>query len=177
MAPKPICMLVYDVLLARVSPVHHLVDAPPSKIPQGPCERPFFRYGTVPTYTATVVLLKALTEHGVQILEVSVAHAVPWTERTVFHDGPYEFLPRMALPGNETPPTPSHGLACRGVLKKVQHIIQNVAMLDMFSRRRSMRHLFALELASALDGTHIHSFGRAIVMTREWEKEWGMRVI
>ena len=99
-------------------PVHHLVDAPPGKISQGPCERPFSRYGTVPTYTATVVLLKALTEHGGRIPEVSVAHAVPQTERTVFHDGPYESLPRKALPGNETPPTPSHGLACRGVLKK-----------------------------------------------------------
>ena len=56
--------------------------------------------------------------------------------------------------------------------KKVQHIIQNVAILDMFSRRRSMRHLLALELASVLDGTRIHSFGRAIVMSREWENEW-----
>ena len=61
--------------------------------------------------------------------------------------------------------------------KKVQHIIQNVAILDMFSRRRSMRHLLALELASVLDGTRIHSFGRATVMSREWEKEWGMRVL
>ena len=52
-------------------------------------------------------------------------------------------------------------------IKKVQHIIQNVAMLDMFCRQ-SMRHLFALELASVLDGTRIHSFGRAIVMSREW---------
>ena len=40
-----------------------------------------------------------------------------------------------------------------------------------------MRRLLALELASVPDGTRIHSFGRAIVMTREWEKEWGMRVI
>ena len=61
-------------------------------------------------------------------------------------------------------------------MKKVQHIIQNVAMLDMLSSQ-SMRHLFALELASVLDGTCIHSFGRAIVMSQKWEKEWGMCVI
>ena len=115
------------------------------------------------------MLLKALTEHGVQILEVPVAHAVPKTERTVFHDGPYKFLPFLALPGNETPPTHWHGLACRGV--------HNEEGAAHHQKRRDVGHtsqpehaVFALELASVLDGTRIQSFGRAIVMSREWEK-------
>ena len=61
-------------------------------------------------------------------------------------------------------------------MKKAKHIIKNVAKLDKFSSQ-GMRHFFALELASVLDGTRIYSFGRTIVMSREWEKEWSMRVL
>ena len=53
---------------------------------------------------------------------------------------------------------------------------KNLAKLDIFSSQ-SMRHFFALELAHVLEGTRIHSFGRAIVMSREWKKEWCMRVL
>ena len=55
--------------------------------------------------------------------------------------------------------------------KKAQNNIKNVAKLDIFSSQ-SMRLFFALELAHVLEGTRIHSFGRAIVMSREWENEW-----
>ena len=61
-------------------------------------------------------------------------------------------------------------------MKKAKHIIKNVVKLDKFSSQ-GMRHFFALELASVLDGTRIYSFARTIVMSREWEKEWSMRVL
>ena len=68
------------------------------------------------------------------------------------------------LPGNETPPT------------HLAHDMKYLAKLNIFSSQ-SMRHFFALELAHFLEGTRIHSLGRAIVMSRDWEKEWCMRVL
>ena len=53
---------------------------------------------------------------------------------------------------------------------------KNLAKLDKFSSQ-SMRRFFALELVHVLEGSRINSFERAIVMSREWEKEWCMRVL
>ena len=61
-------------------------------------------------------------------------------------------------------------------MKKAQHNMKNPAKLDIWSSQ-SMRHFFAVELAHVLEGTRIHSFGRAIAISREWEKEWCMRVL
>ena len=44
-------------------------------------------------------------------------------------------------------------------------------------RRRRGQQTLTLELAHVLEGTRIHSLGRAIVMSREWEKQWCLRVL
>ena len=72
-------------------------------------------------------------KHGVEILEVSVAHAVPKTERSVFHAWrSLGMRPRLRI-GMASPVE-----AC--TMKKVQHIIKNVAMSDIL-HSQSMRCL------------------------------------
>lgn len=98
-------------------------------------------------------VLETRTQIGVEVLEVSMDYAVAKTGQPFFHNGPYKFLPRLPLPGNN----------CCSSTRSVLNMKQEggyAEIRDSQIKRIDASNCLELSTPAALGGHTIGSFPR-----------------